>query len=170
MPKGWPEKNTPRRLFGNSAGYSAGHVVACVLTKKIQGSENHGTGKNHRAADAGSGTSAGGGLLPGLHQGGGSGKQLRGAKGILHRQDHVQFRVDHGGRLRRQGHHRHLSEKARGLHAHDPPLPPSVARHDRPCPPSRQSARDRNNLSPPGKQEGSSRYKIRSLCRRHGYH
>ncbi len=65
MPKGWPEKNTPRRLFGNSAGYSADRVVACVLTKKIQGSEKHGTGKNHRAADAGSGTSAGGSLLPG---------------------------------------------------------------------------------------------------------
>ena len=36
----------------------------CV-DKKIQGSEKHGTGKNHRAADAGSGTSAGGSLLPG---------------------------------------------------------------------------------------------------------
>ena len=67
-------------------------------------------------------------ILPGLHQGGGSGKQLRGAKGILHRQDHVQPRVDHGGHLRRQGHHRHLSEKTGGLHAHDPPLPPEEDR------------------------------------------
>lgn len=32
-------ENTPRRLFGNSSGYSADRVVACVLTKKIQGSE-----------------------------------------------------------------------------------------------------------------------------------
>ena len=32
-----PEKNTPRRLFGNSAGYSADSVVACVLPKKMQG-------------------------------------------------------------------------------------------------------------------------------------
>lgn len=52
-------------LDEHSAGYSADRVVACVLTKKIQGSEKHGTGKNHRAADAGSGTSAGGSLLPG---------------------------------------------------------------------------------------------------------
>lgn len=70
-------------------------------------------------------------LLPGLHQGGGSGKQLRGAKGILHRQNHVQPHMDHGGHLRRQGHHRHLSEKAGGLHAYDPPLPPEENRR---CP------------------------------------
>ena len=36
MPRDSPEKNTPRRLFGNSAGYSADSVVACVLPKKIQ--------------------------------------------------------------------------------------------------------------------------------------
>ena len=36
MPRDLPEKNTPRRLFGNSAGYSADSVVACVLPKKIQ--------------------------------------------------------------------------------------------------------------------------------------
>ena len=30
MPRDSPEKNTPRRLFGNSAGYSADSVVACV--------------------------------------------------------------------------------------------------------------------------------------------
>ena len=37
MPRDSPEKNTPRRLFGNSAGYSADSVVACVLPKKMQG-------------------------------------------------------------------------------------------------------------------------------------
>lgn len=37
MPRDLPEKNTPRRLFGNSAGYSADSVVACVLPKKMQG-------------------------------------------------------------------------------------------------------------------------------------
>ena len=36
MPRDSPEKNTPRRLFGNSAGYSADSVVACGLPKKIQ--------------------------------------------------------------------------------------------------------------------------------------
>lgn len=36
MPRDSPEKNTPRRLFGNSAGYSADSVVACVLPKKMQ--------------------------------------------------------------------------------------------------------------------------------------
>ena len=39
------------------------------MTKKIQGSEKHGTGKNHRAADAGSGTSAGGSLTAGFPHG-----------------------------------------------------------------------------------------------------
>lgn len=29
-------ENTPRRLFGNSAGYSADRVVACVLTKRYR--------------------------------------------------------------------------------------------------------------------------------------
>ena len=37
MPRDLPEKNTPRKLFGNSAGYSADRVVACVLPKKMQG-------------------------------------------------------------------------------------------------------------------------------------
>ena len=36
MPRDSPEKNTSRRLFGNSAGYSADSVVACGLPKKIQ--------------------------------------------------------------------------------------------------------------------------------------
>lgn len=36
MPSGWPERNTGPRLFGNSAGYFADDVVACVLPKKIQ--------------------------------------------------------------------------------------------------------------------------------------
>ena len=36
MPRDSPEKNTPRRLFGNNAGYSADSVVACGLPKKIQ--------------------------------------------------------------------------------------------------------------------------------------
>ena len=37
MPRDLPEKNTAHRLFGNSAGYSADSVVACVLPKKMQG-------------------------------------------------------------------------------------------------------------------------------------